>query len=94
MVMTRSMTKKMNEDAQLLQDCLLGEHDYTERECHEDCPYNSDKWIECEECGYDHHPDYCEEDCEEEYCEEHEQVMWKSGLKCGGCLADEEVDTD
>lgn len=24
---------------------------------------------------------------EEEFCEEHEQVMWKDGLKCGGCLA-------
>jgi hypothetical protein len=23
---------------------------------------------------------------EEEWCEEHEQVMWKNGMKCGGCL--------
>lgn len=22
---------------------------------------------------------------EDEWCEEHEQVMWKDGLKCGGC---------
>jgi len=26
----------------------------------------------------------------EEWCEEHEQIMWKNGLKCGGCLDDEE----
>ena len=26
------------------------------------------------------------EEEEEEYCEEHEQPMWKDGLKCGGCL--------
>ena len=25
----------------------------------------------------------------EEFCEEHEQPMWKNGLKCGGCLDDE-----
>jgi len=23
---------------------------------------------------------------EDEWCEEHEQVMWKDGLKCGGCM--------
>jgi hypothetical protein len=23
---------------------------------------------------------------DEEWCEEHEQVMWKNGKKCGGCL--------
>jgi hypothetical protein len=27
---------------------------------------------------------------EEEWCEKHEQVMWKNGEKCGGCLEDEE----
>lgn len=26
---------------------------------------------------------------ESEWCEEHEQVMWKDGLKCGGCLNEE-----
>jgi hypothetical protein len=26
----------------------------------------------------------------EEWCEEHEQSKWKDGLKCGGCLDDEE----
>ena len=39
--------------------------------------------------------DYTEEDAsedeyEEEWCEEHEQVMWKNGLKCGACLEEEE----
>ena len=24
-----------------------------------------------------------------EWCEKHEQKMWKDGLKCGGCLEDE-----
>ena len=24
--------------------------------------------------------------CPPEWCEEHEQPMWKNGLKCGGCL--------
>jgi hypothetical protein len=31
-----------------------------------------------------------EEDEEEEWCEKHEQVMWKNGLKCSGCLEGEE----
>jgi hypothetical protein len=32
--------------------------------------------------------EYYNED-EEEFCEEHEQVMWKDGLKCSGCLDEE-----
>jgi len=38
----------------------------------------------CEDC----YNDICEEE-EDEWCEEHEQVMWKDGLKCGGCLNEE-----
>ena len=26
----------------------------------------------------------------EEFCEEHEQVMWKDGMKCSGCLEEED----
>lgn len=26
------------------------------------------------------------EEIVEEWCEEHEQIMWKDGLKCSGCL--------
>jgi hypothetical protein len=31
---------------------------------------------------------------EEEWCEEHEQVMWKNGLKCSGCLEGEEEEEE
>lgn len=27
-----------------------------------------------------------ESESDDEWCEEHEQPMWKDGLKCGGCL--------
>ena len=33
----------------------------------------------------------CRKDDEEEFCEEHEQVMWKDGGKCSGCLDEEET---
>ena len=26
-----------------------------------------------------------------EWCYDHEQLMWKNGLKCSGCLEDEDV---
>lgn len=47
-------------DADALEVCLMGMHEYNPNECHEECPYNTDKWIECGDCGHDHHPDYCE----------------------------------
>ena len=31
-----------------------------------------------------------EEEEEEDWCDDHEQSMWKNGLKCGGCLELEE----
>jgi hypothetical protein len=63
MMITRSMAKRIariveQQDTEL-EDCLMGEHTYDKRECHTDCPYNTDKWIECGDCGHDHHPDYC-----------------------------------
>ena len=52
-----------------------------------------------DERAYFKHRDICE--CVDEYemvmnseyegwCEDHEQIMWKNGLKCGGCLEDAE----
>lgn len=41
--------------------------------------YNNDKEWFCEDC-YE----------EEEFCEKHEQPMWKNGMKCGGCMDEEE----
>jgi len=31
-----------------------------------------------------------EDEDEKEWCEKHERVMWKNGMKCGGCLDDED----
>jgi len=71
--------------------------------CGKDC--ERDNWFICGgDCGelfchdcdakYNPHPSgkckVCEDDEEkEEWCEEHEQIMWKDGSKCGGCLEDE-----
>jgi len=38
----------------------------------------------CMKCNTEHEGNWCPE--AEEWCEEHEQPMWKDGLKCGGCL--------
>ena len=49
------------------------------RFCKEECScwnYNSDHEVVCEDCG--------------DWCEEHEQVMYKNGMKCGGCMDDED----
>ena len=49
------------------------------RFCKEECScwnYNSDHEVVCEDCGG--------------WCEEHEQVMYKDGMKCGGCMDDED----
>jgi hypothetical protein len=40
-------------------------------------------------CGEDGCPE-CQSDVDEEWCEKHEQVMWKNAMKCGACLDDEE----
>ena len=32
---------------------------------------------------------YIQDICEPDFCEEHEQVLWKDGLKCSGCCAEE-----
>ena len=44
----------------------------------------------CEPCFEERQEHEKEDEKEEEWCEEHEQVMWKNGLKCSGCLDEEE----
>jgi hypothetical protein len=75
------------------EDCPCGNDNAVECE-EEDCENcRRGKFCDCEDkgcpqCNKDE-KDLDEE--EEEWCEEHEQIMWKDGGKCGGCLDEEEM---
>ena len=61
---------------------------------------DGDGFVLCQDCDCENFgDDGCKCDChsveededgqedDDEWCEEHEQIMWKDGLKCSGCLA-------